>query len=463
MNKIPNIKPFSEHGNSINEHIEQVILMEADTKASKELEDVLVATAKGVTATGPKQYTLIKNKAISAGGASRTSKTPAIDLGKKILKSANTQGLGLTLGKGKNAMAKSSYPITAAWKKSGGRNRTAKTDIIINGNNISLKQGESQIMSGAPGEARATFDAACRAMPKSWLNPITKTVEDGIDGLMTSSQFTKQWKDLAKAGPTNLYKMGGVNIQKHGGIVYSNTKKGKELEQKIKDAKKAGKPWAALETQRKALELGVVPKSTRINTATKKREFEIKFLRDADAEQERVTGLIATMFQDTDFKREFVFEAMTGKAKFGSEKGKATHFLVADWSGGAKYHAVKSSAATYVGNLLPQVSPDVRFKTGARKSLNQKTGYYTFYSVVSLMYQEAAKTEQVIYDRVNSGELEYLSEGFFDFIGGVWNKFKSWVSKVIAKAMNWIKKSADNIVKFFEMHPIIRFNNNVRW
>ena len=453
MNKIPNIKSFSEHGNSINEHIEQVILMEADTKASKELEDVLVATAQGVTATGPKQYTLIKNKAISAGGASRTSKTPAIDLGKKILKNA-----GLSIGTGVNAMAKSSYGITSEWKTSGGRNKTAKTDIIINGKNISLKQGESQIMSGAPGEARATFDAACRAMPKNWTNSITKTVETGIDGLMTSSQFTKQWKDLAKS----KQKMGGVHIQKHGGIVYSNTKKGKELEQKIKDAKKAGKPWAAFETQRKSLVLGVVPKSTKINTATKKREFDIKFLRDADAEQEKVTGLIATMFQDTDFKREFVFEAMTGNAKFNNN-GRATHFLVADWKGNAKYHAVPTSKASYVGNLLPQVNPDVRFKTGARKSLDVKTGYYTFYSVVSLMYQEAAKTEQVIYDRVNSGELEYLSEGFFDFIGGVWNKFKSWVSKVIAKAMNWIKKSADNMVRFFELHPIIRFNNRVVW
>ena len=147
MNKIPNIKSFSEHGASINEHIERIILMEGDTKASKELENVLVTTAKGVTATGPKQYTLIKNKAISAGGASRTSKTPAIDLGKKILKNA-----GLSIGTGTNAMADKSYGTTREWKASGGRNKTAKTDIIINGKNISLKQGQSQIMSGAPGE-----------------------------------------------------------------------------------------------------------------------------------------------------------------------------------------------------------------------------------------------------------------------------------------------------------------------
>ena len=457
MNKIPNIKSFSEHGASINEHIERIILMEGDTKASKELENVLVTTAKGVTATGPKQYTLIKNKAISAGGASRTSKTPAIDLGKKILKNA-----GLSIGTGTNAMADKSYGTTSEWKASGGRNKTAKTDIIINSKNISLKQGQSQIMSGAPGEARATFDAACRAMPKGWSNAMETTVQTGIDNLMTSSKFTTQWKGLAKS----KQKMGGVYIQKYGGDVYSNTKKGKELEQKIKDAKRAGKSASvikALDDQRKALVLGVVPKSTRINTATKKREFDIKFLRDADNFQNKVTGNIATMFEDTDFKREFVFEAMTGKVKFGGNEGTATHFLVADWSGNVKYHEVKSSKATYVGNLLSQVSPDVRFKTGARKSLDVKTGYYTFYSVVSLMYQEAAKTEQVIYDRVNSGELEYLSEGFFDFISGIWNKFKSWVSRVIAKAMNWIKKSVDNMVRFFELEPIIRFNNNVRW
>ena len=45
MNKIPNIKSFSEHGNSINEHIEQVILTEGSTEAAKEMEYVLVDAA----------------------------------------------------------------------------------------------------------------------------------------------------------------------------------------------------------------------------------------------------------------------------------------------------------------------------------------------------------------------------------------------------------------------------------
>ena len=47
MNKIPNIKSFSEHGASINEHIERVILNEGATDASKEMEYVLVDAAGG--------------------------------------------------------------------------------------------------------------------------------------------------------------------------------------------------------------------------------------------------------------------------------------------------------------------------------------------------------------------------------------------------------------------------------
>ena len=113
---------------------------------------------------------------------------------------------------------------------------------------------------------------------------------------------------------------------------------------------------------------------------------------------------------------------------------------------------------------MPRVKPNVKFKSTAVKTVKDgKTGHYRFWSTVGLMYNAAVKTQNEVYDMMNSGELEYLSEGFFDFIGGVWNKFKSWVSKVIAKAMNWIKKSADNMVRFFELHPIIRFNNRVVW
>ena len=64
---------------------------------------------------------------------------------------------------------------------------------------------------------------------------------------------------------------------------------------------------------------------------------------------------------------------------------------------------------------------------------------------------------------MNSGELEYLSEGFFDFVSKAWNKFKSFVSNLIEKVKDFITKSVDNMMKFFDIEPKISFTNNVKW
>jgi regulator of sigma D len=167
-----------------------------------------------------------------------------------------------------------------------------------------------------------------------------------------------------------------------------------------------------------------------------------------------------------------VFEAMTGKVKFGGNEGTATHFLVCDFDGSASYHVVNKSSDPYVKKILSQVNPEVTFKTGAQKKTidgkkDQKTGYYRFYSVVGLAYKAAVETDKTIndcYDMVNSGELEYLSEGFFDFIKRAWNKFKAFVKNLIEKATKWVQQSARNMMEFFELQPTkVRFNNNVRW
>jgi len=67
------------------------------------------------------------------------------------------------------------------------------------------------------------------------------------------------------------------------------------------------------------------------------------------------------------------------------------------------------------------------------------------------------------YDLVNSGELEYLSEGFFDAIKRAWNKFKTFVKNLIEKVQKWIKQSANNMMEFLELKPDIKFNNEIVW
>ena len=95
----------------------------------------------------------------------------------------------------------------------------------------------------------------------------------------------------------------------------------------------------------------------------------------------------------------------------------------------SEYHEVKNSKSPYVTTVLSKVNPDVKFKSTAvtttKNKITTKTGHYRFWSTVGLMYSAAVKANNEAYDLVNSGELEYLSEGFFDAIKRAWNKFKT--------------------------------------
>ena len=56
----------------------------------------------------------------------------------------------------------------------------------------------------------------------------------------------------------------------------------------------------------------------------------------------------AVFANSPDFSREFTFEAMTGKVKFGGNDGTADHFLVTDYEGlKPTIHKVTSSSDAY--------------------------------------------------------------------------------------------------------------------
>jgi hypothetical protein len=57
--------------------------------------------------------------------------------------------------------------LSDTWKKNGGKNKTSKADVVIGGDGdkggkltLSLKKGDSQLMSGESAETRATYDHA---------------------------------------------------------------------------------------------------------------------------------------------------------------------------------------------------------------------------------------------------------------------------------------------------------------
>ena len=389
-------------------------ILEGNTEAAKEMEYVLVDAGGGKS--GKKKYTSL-DKIVKKNKQFKTS----LDLGKYILKQAK-----LKKGTVSNTRMSVASDINSGTFADGtpmwqGENKTPKTDIIISGKKISLKKGSSQLMSGGPAESLSTYEVAWRNSPKfkKDLDKLADQVEAGIKKLLP-----------ATAGK---YK-GGVDIQKKGGTIYKDTKT------------KTGKIAT--------IKAGTFDKDT--------------VLAAADKHNLRMKKKMETLFNGSkEFKKEFVFEAMTGKVKFDGGEGTATHFLVVDFDGSSDFHKVLQSSDKYVTSVLSKVKPDVKFKTSAIKKkikgVTQKTGHYKFWSTVGLMYNAAIKETDEVYDMVNSGQLEYLSEGFMDKITAAWDRFKNWLSDMLQKVRTYITSSVKAMVEFLELEPDIKFKNEIAW
>ena len=381
-------------------------LLEGSTEAAKEMEFVLVDAAGG--SSGKKSYKNLEPYATKNGFDT------SLDLGKKII-----QDIGLS-GKG-GYMAPTGVLTKKKWSDGTphwlGGNKTPKTDIVLGNRKVSLKKGSSQLMSGGPAESMSTYRAAVENTTSFDLSNLAQEVEDGIRNLLPSTigQF-----------------MGGADLQKTGGTVYQDTKR------------KRGK-------------IGDVAPGT----------FDKdKVLKAADDHNLKLKKQFADLFANNiEFKKNFVYEAMTGKIKFDGGEAAAEWFLVVDFDGSSEFHQVKSSQDSYVGEILPKVRPDVKFKsTAVKKKIDgrdTKTGFYRFWSVVGLGYSAAIKNLKNSYEQYENGEL--LQEGFFDAAKRIFNNFMRVIKNVFSKMRAFITASVKNMQDFLGLQPVINFNNNISW
>jgi len=444
---------------------QHMVITEGADAAAKEMEFALVGAAQG---TGKKEYPSLRPYALKKYPHPKGEKATAKEkksygpkavnnLATLILKNAKIKspnGGKMTVSAKVN---KTKSPgLEQGWK---GRNTTPKTDIVINKMKISLKTGAAQIMSGGIDESMSTFLVAAEIALKPKIAKIAKQVETEIENLQASYRSKQQ---------------GGIDIQKYGGNVYKDSKKGKALEKAVAGDKSAAakKIQIWLDDPKKTGEISyngitVFKISTTVKKKGTKGYGELdkdSILNAANEKNKKLTESFTELFKDKDFKREFTFEAMTGAVKFGGNEGTADHFLVVGYDGSAKLNQVNSSSDSYVSKILSQVSPNVKFKTGSVTTVKDgKTGNYRFRSVVGLMYDAADNTKNEINNMMNSGELEYLSEGFFDFVSKAWKKFKSFVRNLIGKVKDFITKSVNNMIEFFDIEPKISFRNNIKW
>jgi len=183
-----------------------------------------------------------------------------------------------------------------------------------------------------------------------------------------------------------------------------------------------------------------------------------------DAHHEFKKDLREVFVNTPTFAREFTFEAMTGKVKFGDNEGTAEYFLVTDFDGlKPTMHEVTSSSDAYVGKLLNYVTPDVTFKSNqgvtTKAGKKTKTGYYTFWSAVKI------GVKMIVEEEIKNADL--LTEGIMDVMKRVFTKALTWVKNFFKKIYEKINKSYKKLLEFMELEPVIKFNgmapNEIVW
>lgn len=103
---------------------------------------------------------------------------------------------------------------TEFWKSQGATNKTSKTDVVLGDKKISVKVGNSQLMSGGKNESLATFYAAAKKVPnilktkeaQAVLNTFDKFVEVGYTKSGGVEAGLKSGKDKVLAAGDKAHK-----------------------------------------------------------------------------------------------------------------------------------------------------------------------------------------------------------------------------------------------------------------
>ena len=292
------------------------------------------------------------------------------------------------------------YPASKEWNKyfapgkARGSTLTPKTDIIIGKKKVSVKTGDAVLMSGEAKEAKATFYTAMDNT--GTVSDAVKKLRNHIDNLLPSTDMTKY------------------------GIKGSKT-----------DLVKAGK------------------------------FAEVEILKKADDAHKAFKEDMRKVFANSpQFAREFTFEAMTGKVKFGDNDGTADHFLVTDKEGlRPTMHKVTSSSDAYVGKIMKLVKPDVTFKSGSKKvkidGVEQKTGFYTFWSAVKV------GVKMIMEEEIRNADL--LTEGIIDVIKRGFSKAINWMKNFFSKIYKSISTSYKKLLEFMVLEPVVTFNRRIKF
>lgn len=280
------------------------------------------------------------------------------------------------------------------WKDvTGKKTDTSKTDVIGD-KNYSVKYGPAQLMSGAPNEAIATLLAAS-------------------DKCGLSDKAQQKAHDL-------LDELKGYSIRTIG------------------------------ETMNLAAIRKLGDKESITNELNKK---AYGFITKGEELQKKLTSEMQSMFDSSqEFELEFIYEAMTGAAKFTDASAIADTMLCIDKDATSiKIESVADSSSPYVKKVMGATTIKASYK-GSSYTLKTGVTGYTFNTALRLITKDLTKATNECIVAVNSYNGNIINENFFDFVKKAWDKLKDVFTKIkqfIVKSIEFIKSGFKKLLEFF--------------
>lgn len=153
---------------------------------------------------------------------------------------------------------------------------------------------------------------------------------------------------------------------------------------------------------------------------------------------------------DAGFATAFVHEAMSGDTKFGSKSPARAEYILSTNADGSSVKVYNIDDAAYCAEVAKKVRVQVRFKSTSDKKGGEKTGYYRYWSVVSLIMGKLDEEFETAGPTLNESILQTIWGKITQFVSNIWNTIKGWLSA------SW-----KNVIEFLGLDVDVGFNNQV--
>ena len=414
-------------------------LAEESTEVSTALETVLgVAYQAAYQSTTKKQKEVLKAGIEAHAKDFRTTKKyhtynegNLLVFGKKIVSQIHGDGKFETQKGG---------TLTAEWKRWGGVNNTSKTDIVVGGKNCSVKNANgAQLMSAKKGEAKATANAAARMTKDNTILAAAQDIVGTFDtleqqttvGYYASVEHLKILKSKGSAGQT-LFDYATQEKQR-----YEKDLAAWDVPGALKKDKPKRPPKSILDIADNPEKAALQP--TIINDINK------TFLKNMEGKwQDNATEALKILKKTFDtsesFKLAFVYEAASGRYKFGKNSVQTANYMLC-WKPSPsgvqifkiKVHSLgKGVRSPIIKTYTDQIDVQVNWKSS---STTKHLGYNA-YQNIRLGVKEVVEKQKEQANEHYSEVYQYrqqLNEGLLDEFA-FWDKVKELTSKFVEKA-----------------------------